>query len=86
MEEKAFHPEQAEFAGDPAKIVGLFLHGVADIDEGPQRPLATFGADMAQDPSDLGLAALTSIFAIAAPSPAPSRMKAEARHSLKPRK
>ena len=57
MEDKALHAEQAKLPGEASQFIGLFLHAVADIDEGPDGRLGLFGADMAQHAADLGRAA-----------------------------
>src|SRR6185369_11244253 len=45
VEDEALYAEQAKLPGEAAQFIGLFLHAVADIDEGPDRRLGSFGAE-----------------------------------------
>ena len=78
-------PQQAQLAGEPAQLVDVLLHRVADEDEG-LHPLALgLAGGVAQDPGDLGPAGDAAHARIRRTSSDGWPTQRLARHSPKPR-
>ena len=57
MKEEHGYAEQAKLAGVMAQVVDIFLHAIADEDQGVDRALLDFLEGVPEHPSDLGMAA-----------------------------
>ena len=60
LEEEAPDPHHPELTGEGAQRIDMFLHGVADVNEGGDTALLRRPADMAQHAFDLRQTTLTA--------------------------